>query len=91
MRRELLVAPPPQALRRREVVVVPVRVVDVAVLDRPHVQRVLRHRDLRAVEDRRLVHVVPDVQVRRGARVLRGGEVAGPPRADLGVHDVEVR
>mmetsp|Transcript_7148 Transcript_7148/g.24740 ORF Transcript_7148/g.24740 Transcript_7148/m.24740 type:complete len:789 (+) Transcript_7148:93-2459(+) len=79
-----------QAVGGGEVVVHAVDVVHVAVLHAPEVEVVLLHGHLGAVEHRGLVHVVPDVQVGRGALVLGGGELARPPVADLGVGDVEV-
>ena len=48
------------------------------------------HRDLRSVEHRRLVHVVPDVEAGGGAVVRFEGEVRGPPVTDDWGGDVQI-
>lgn len=41
-----------------------------------------------SIEHRRLIHVVPDVQIRRATTVLRVLEFGGPPVSDLRVDKV---
>jgi len=51
---------------------------------------ILLHRNLRAVKDGRLVHVVPGVQVWRRADVVVISELITPPTAHFRVGEVEV-
>ena len=51
----------------------------VAVLEAAHVLGILVHGDFRAIEDGRLVHVVPDVQRRSAALVLAVRKLLRPP------------
>ena len=77
--------------RRRRVIVHPERVVHLPVLHVPVVNQVLLHRDLRAVEHGRLVHVVPYVQVFRAALVIFQRKLIRPPRPHRGRRHVQIR
>mmetsp|Transcript_55509 Transcript_55509/g.129970 ORF Transcript_55509/g.129970 Transcript_55509/m.129970 type:complete len:471 (+) Transcript_55509:1109-2521(+) len=74
---------------RRHRHVVPVQVVHVPMLDVAVVQEVLLHRDLGAVEDRGLVHVVPGVEVLGAAGVVGGQEARRPVVPHLSAEVVE--
>mmetsp|Transcript_165875 Transcript_165875/g.527383 ORF Transcript_165875/g.527383 Transcript_165875/m.527383 type:complete len:460 (-) Transcript_165875:602-1981(-) len=81
------------ALNTGHVVVEAVDVVNVAVLDvvagrMALVQVVARHRDLGAVEDAGLVHVVPGVKLRPAVRVHFGLEEGRPKSPSLRVAEV---
>mmetsp|Transcript_2072 Transcript_2072/g.8074 ORF Transcript_2072/g.8074 Transcript_2072/m.8074 type:complete len:236 (+) Transcript_2072:1067-1774(+) len=83
------------ALNTGHVVVEAVDVVNVAVLDvvagrMALVQVVARHRDLGAVEDAGLVHVIPSIQIHSVVRVVVQGEELGPLIAHVGVAEVRV-
>lgn len=47
------------------------------------------HGDLRAVEDRRLIHVIPGEEVKGGAFIGRGLELGGPEEAHFGVEEIQ--
>ena len=46
------------------------------------------HCDLWTIEHRRLIHVIPDVEITSGPLVGRSGEMGRPPRANLRVHHI---
>mmetsp|Transcript_18956 Transcript_18956/g.75587 ORF Transcript_18956/g.75587 Transcript_18956/m.75587 type:complete len:277 (-) Transcript_18956:1159-1989(-) len=79
-----------ETLRGRAVEVGAVQVVPLAVLDAGEGRGGLGHGHFGPVEHRRLVHVVPRVQIFRRADVLVEGEPVGPPRADRRRREVEV-
>mmetsp|Transcript_2579 Transcript_2579/g.5150 ORF Transcript_2579/g.5150 Transcript_2579/m.5150 type:complete len:338 (-) Transcript_2579:1316-2329(-) len=78
------------ALRRRALLVHAVKVVPLAVLDALQVLGVLGHGDLRSVEDRWLVHIVPRKEVKGRPNILVEGELLSPPLAHVGRGEVEV-
>mmetsp|Transcript_8836 Transcript_8836/g.27859 ORF Transcript_8836/g.27859 Transcript_8836/m.27859 type:complete len:431 (-) Transcript_8836:843-2135(-) len=73
------------------VLVEAVQVVPLAMLHAGQRLGVLGHGHFRAVEHRRLVHVVPRVQMLRGARVVVQREAVGPPLTHTPIREVEVR
>ena len=66
-----------------------VDVVHVSVLRAAEVLRVFVHGDLGPVEHRRLVHVVPRVEVERAAHVIVQQKLLGPVQANLGVDEIK--
>mmetsp|Transcript_118101 Transcript_118101/g.220809 ORF Transcript_118101/g.220809 Transcript_118101/m.220809 type:complete len:268 (-) Transcript_118101:1761-2564(-) len=80
-----------QALEGGPMHVVAVHVVQISVF---HISVwmdcITRHRDLWAVEDRRLIHVVPDVSIGIGALVLAQCKLAAPVFAHLWIREIWV-
>mmetsp|Transcript_10951 Transcript_10951/g.20113 ORF Transcript_10951/g.20113 Transcript_10951/m.20113 type:complete len:245 (-) Transcript_10951:1953-2687(-) len=68
-----------------------VQIMHVAMLNIIPMQRVLLHGDLRSIEHRRLVHVVPSVQDVGGAFVLVKRKLVAPVLEGVGVEKVQVR
>jgi len=68
-----------------------VNIVKVAVLPATSVSSILVHRDLRSVEHRRLVHVVPREKVACRADVILRQKPSSPVMADSGIHKIQPR